>query len=224
MDSDTNGVNEHEAKLSVLERRLAAVEKKLSLIESSRLGGELRMMELGQRQRALDIDAERRRERERKAAAPDRADVFRRFARERLTVHAELAVTQRELFVQYNRWAVANEVPLLHRLESLAELHAAVETAFPDTEGLKPADVCPPRYMGKHPPHVPGYVGIGLVAEGEDPAEVARALSAEAARDAAQREARNRRHQFDASVEAAVINTLRVRDEAARAAVEAARK
>lgn len=214
-------INEYERRLAMLEHRLAAAERTLRLVNASRLGGELRAMELSQSQRALDADHERDMEQQRMAAAADRAKAFKRFAAERIAVHDDLAVTQRELTVQYNEWALDNHVPRLHRFESDDELREAMGVVYPDNE---PTDVPQPGYLGQHAPMVPGYDGIGLVAEGEHPAEVVKRLTAEDAREEAERRGRREEREHAASVEDAVINTRRVRDEAARVAVEAARK
>jgi hypothetical protein len=219
--NNENNHNVYEERFAILERRLAAAERKLNLIESSRVGGELRMMQHADAQRALDHDHERDMEQKRKAAAADRAKAFKRFARERLAVHDDLAVTQRELIVQYNRWALDNGVPKLHRCESDTELVEAMQVVYPKYESV---DVPQPGYLGRHTPMVPGYDGIGLVAEGEDPAEVVKRLKAEDAREEAERRGRREDHQLAASVEDAVVRTKVTRDKAAALAVEAAEK
>lgn len=210
-----------EERLAVVEERLAAVEQRLALVWSSRLGGQLRMLEGEAKQRAIDAAREQERADAYAAAATERAATFKQFVRAHIARHPDLEVTAANLMRAYNEWCLDKSVPRLCRLESVTDLQVAMQAVFPNVEE---ADVHPPGYLGRPDYVVPGYVGIDFVEESDDPAEVVASLESDRAREEAERRDRREMHELDARVEDAIVETRRTRDEAARLAVEAAQK
>ncbi len=219
--STSNGVKAYEKRFAALEGRVAAAERKLAMVWNSQIGCQLRMMELSELQRAQDADEERRLAERRLAAAADRAKAFGKFIRERVAVHRDLSISARLLKHHYELWCTEKVIPRLHWVFSDEELVDALSRTL---EAAEPTEVPTEGYAGKHPPLVPGFSGIGLCPQGESPAECVERLKREESVRAAERMRRREDHQFAASVEDAVIETRRMRDEAARLAVEAARK
>jgi hypothetical protein len=170
----------------VLEQRLAAAEYKLRLLWDSSLGHELRALEHSRRQRRVEQPEERRREEKRAAVAAERARTFKWFVRERVAVHPDLDVTTAKLMGTFNEWCGENKVPRLHWFETNAELRATMQVAFPAVEEI---DVVPEGYLGKPGYTERGYSGIGVVSDGQTPAEFVRQLKTEEKRKAAARKA-----------------------------------
>jgi len=161
-----------------LTARVEALERTVGLLtRTPAVAREFRLTELGERIRRIERRQDQAAEKARQAAAKDRAEIFRRFASERIVGYPGSMVTARALIAAYSRWTLDNGVPVLHRIESPGELLAAVTLAVPEAEA---ANVRPVGYLGRPSHTEPGFANIGLC-EGETPEKVFDRLAHEAA-------------------------------------------
>jgi hypothetical protein len=209
-------------RVAELERRLADVERKLHVVWSSRLGAQVRAIELGAKQREIERQREREAVAEREAAKPQRLRLFREFGKAKLAKHPDLETTVAALVRVYNEWASDRGImpSSAMRMDS-AEL---VDTVLATIDGAKRAKVHPDTYLGRPDYTEDGIDGVGLLPEGQTMRDVVEKFDSGRARIEAERRDRREWHEHEASVEAAVVETKRTRDQAAKLAVEAARK
>ncbi len=205
-------------RLYAAEQRVADCERVTRLVSQSSLESELRLLEANEKRRLAREIAKRREAEKRRRATPQRVLAFKRFAAQRLAVHADLTAEARKLFAAFVTWCKAERVDWLAQCESLPELREVVMQALPDVAHASvPADGSPsPRTT------TPGYVGIGLVPDGQTPAEFLAALQAMHAQDTRDAEQQMRRHARESEVEQAILRRRMMRDRAAEVAVQAA--
>jgi len=189
--------------------RLAECERKLDLLWSSSVGGELRNLALRREQRVVESERERGTAVERAKLTDRRRELFEDFLRARVAFAPGLTTTVLALDAAYQGWCDEHKILPSSPLRMTADELAA---ALAEVGEVVPAGIRCPGYRGQGDFRQPGFEGCGVCPEGQTPDDVVRELLLATEQQQQERADRRADHAAEAAREDRALQTKIDRD------------